>query len=143
MMYAAHDAFTRDTHLAAAAGNAMQAEHVRIDPLMPRRLQRTGIDRVPSWPAKENSPMASPHTLQRNSQANWMLMTAIHDALRRDLDQLIHTTDISTVARAGWIVFRDQLSVPSCRRAHGDVAVGPSQGHRRPARPSPAGCNGR
>jgi len=82
---------------------------VRLLPLMPRRLQRTGIDRIPSWPAKENSPMASPHTMQRNGQANWILMTAIHDALRRDLDQLIHTTVIPTVARARWIVFRDQL----------------------------------
>ena len=53
--------------------------------------------------------MASPHTMQHNGQANWMLMTAIHDALRRDLDQLIHTTAIPTVARARWIVFRDQL----------------------------------
>ena len=32
--------------------------------------------------------MASPPTIQRDSQADWALMTAIHDALRRDLDQL-------------------------------------------------------
>jgi hypothetical protein len=33
MMYAGHDAFTRDLQrLAAATGDAMQAEHVRIDP---------------------------------------------------------------------------------------------------------------
>jgi Hemerythrin HHE cation binding domain len=36
-------------------------------------------------------------------------MTAIYDALRRDLDQLIHTTASRTAARARWIVFRDQL----------------------------------
>jgi Hemerythrin HHE cation binding domain len=53
--------------------------------------------------------MASPHTMQRNGQANWTLMTAIHDALRRDLDQLILTTVIPTAARARWIVFREQL----------------------------------
>lgn len=53
--------------------------------------------------------MASPHTLQRNGQAYWTLMTAIHDALRRDLDQLIHPTVIRKAARARWIVFRDQL----------------------------------
>jgi hypothetical protein len=53
--------------------------------------------------------MASPPTIERDSQADWALMTAIHDALRRDLDQLIHTTASRTAARARWIVFRDQL----------------------------------
>jgi Hemerythrin HHE cation binding domain len=53
--------------------------------------------------------MTSPPTIQRDSQADWALMTAIHDALRRDLDQLIHTTASRTAARARWIVFRDQL----------------------------------
>jgi hypothetical protein len=47
--------------------------------------------------------------MQRNGQTNWTLMTAIHDALRRDLDQLIHPSVIQTAARARWIVFRDQL----------------------------------
>ena len=36
-------------------------------------------------------------------------MTAVHDALRRDLDELLHTTASRTAARARWIVFRDQL----------------------------------
>jgi len=38
-------------------------------------------------------------------------MTAIQDALRRDLDELLHTTADRTAARARWIVFRDQLRV--------------------------------
>jgi hypothetical protein len=51
---------------------------------------------------------ASP-TLERRGRADWTLMTAIHDALRRDLDQLITTTAGPAAARARWIVFRDQL----------------------------------
>jgi hypothetical protein len=36
--------------------------------------------------------MAPPHTLQLAGRADWALMIAVHDALRRDLDQLLHTT---------------------------------------------------
>jgi hypothetical protein len=36
-------------------------------------------------------------------------VTAIHDALRRDLDQLLHTTASHAAAQARWMVFRDQL----------------------------------
>jgi len=53
--------------------------------------------------------MASSSTIQRNDRADWALMNAIHDALRRDLDELLHTTASPTVARARWTVFRDQL----------------------------------
>jgi Hemerythrin HHE cation binding domain len=53
--------------------------------------------------------MASPRTIQRNSPADWMLMTAIHDALRRDLDELLSTTADRTAARARWNVFSGQL----------------------------------
>jgi hypothetical protein len=53
--------------------------------------------------------MASPPTVQRSGRANWTLMTAIHDALRRDLDELLHATASRTAARARWVVFRDQL----------------------------------
>jgi hypothetical protein len=53
--------------------------------------------------------MAPSHTIQRHGRARWTLMTAIHDALRRDLDQLLHTTASRTAARARWIVFRGQL----------------------------------
>jgi iron-sulfur cluster repair protein YtfE (RIC family) len=38
-----------------------------------------------------------------------MLMRAIHDALRRDLDELLHSTASRSAARARWIVFRNQL----------------------------------
>jgi len=53
--------------------------------------------------------MAAPHTIERNGRAGWALMTAIHDALRRDLDELLHTTASRTAARARWTAFRDQL----------------------------------
>ena len=53
--------------------------------------------------------MASPPAIARAGQSDWTLMTAIHDALRRDLNQLIHTTASHAAARARWGVFRDQL----------------------------------
>jgi hypothetical protein len=53
--------------------------------------------------------MASPPSTRLSSQADWTLMRAIHDALRRDLDQLLHTTASHPAVRARWIVFRDQL----------------------------------
>src|SRR5262249_7792350 len=53
--------------------------------------------------------MASSHATERSGRADWTLMTAIHDELRRDLDELITTTAGLTAARARWIVFRDQL----------------------------------
>jgi hypothetical protein len=53
--------------------------------------------------------MASPHTIQRSDWADWALMTAIHDALRRDLDLLLHPAASRSAARARWMVFRDQL----------------------------------
>lgn len=53
--------------------------------------------------------MVSPHTMQRTGHADWALMNAIHDTLRRDLDELLHTTASRTSAQARWIVFRDQL----------------------------------
>lgn len=53
--------------------------------------------------------MASSHTIQRGGRAGWTLMTAIHDALRRDLDQLLRTTAGHTPAQARWIMFAGQL----------------------------------
>jgi len=41
--------------------------------------------------------------------ADWALMTAIHDALRRDLDQLLHPAASRAPARARWGTFRSQL----------------------------------
>ena len=53
--------------------------------------------------------MASPDTLARTGRSDWTLMTAIHDALRRDLDQLIHTRATCTAARTRWRIFHDHL----------------------------------
>jgi hypothetical protein len=36
-------------------------------------------------------------------------VTAIHDVLRRDLNQLIHITACRAAARARWGIFRDHL----------------------------------
>ena len=36
--------------------------------------------------------MALPHTMSLAGRAGWALMIAVHDALRRDLDQLLHVT---------------------------------------------------
>jgi len=52
--------------------------------------------------------MASSITIERSGRADRALMTAIHDTLRRDLDELLHTTAGPAAARARWIVFRDQ-----------------------------------
>ena len=53
--------------------------------------------------------MAPPHTTQLADRADWALMIAIHDALRRDLDQLLHATASHASARARWGTFRSQL----------------------------------
>jgi Hemerythrin HHE cation binding domain len=48
--------------------------------------------------------------VQRVGHAGWALMSAIHDALRQDLDEQLRTTASRMAARARWIVFRGQLS---------------------------------
>jgi hypothetical protein len=53
--------------------------------------------------------MAPPRTSQRTGQPGWTMMTAVHDALRRDLDQLIHTTASRAAGRVRWGVFRGHL----------------------------------
>jgi hypothetical protein len=53
--------------------------------------------------------MASPPAIARAGLSGWTLMTAIHNALRRDLDQLLNTGARRAAARARWGVFRDQL----------------------------------
>jgi hypothetical protein len=53
--------------------------------------------------------MAPPHTMQLVGRADWAMMTAVHDALRRDLDQLLHGTASHASARTRWDTFRDQL----------------------------------
>lgn len=68
-----------------------------------RRWRRSHHD------AAAEQPTASLQTIQHTGRGGWTLMNAIHDALRRDLDQLTHTTASRPAARARWIVFRDQL----------------------------------
>jgi hypothetical protein len=53
--------------------------------------------------------MASPDTIARTGRSDWTLMTAIHDALRRDLNQLIHTAASRAAARARWRIFHRHL----------------------------------
>jgi len=47
--------------------------------------------------------------MQLAGRADWALMIAIHDALRRDLDQLLHPATGHASARARWGTFRSQL----------------------------------
>jgi hypothetical protein len=47
--------------------------------------------------------------MQLAGRADWAPMIAIHDALRRDLDQLLHATASHASARARWGTFRSQL----------------------------------
>ena len=68
-------------------------------------------ERRPGHPeAIAEQPTASLQTIQPDVRASWAPMTAVHDALRRDLDQLTHSTASRAVTRARWIVFRDQLA---------------------------------
>jgi hypothetical protein len=53
--------------------------------------------------------MPLPDTSQLTGRADWTLMTAIHDALRRDLEHLLHETASHASARARWSTFRSQL----------------------------------
>lgn len=53
--------------------------------------------------------MASPSAMRRRCRADWTLMNAIHDALRRDLDELLISTVSRPATRARWIAFREQL----------------------------------
>jgi Hemerythrin HHE cation binding domain len=56
------------------------------------------------------NPMAQPPaTMQLADRADWALMIAIHDALRRDLDQLLHATAGHASGRPRWGAFRSQL----------------------------------
>lgn len=53
--------------------------------------------------------MTPPQTMPLAGNADWTLMTAIHEALRRDLDWLLHTTASHAWAQARWSTFRSQL----------------------------------
>jgi hypothetical protein len=53
--------------------------------------------------------MPPPHTSELTGRADWTLMTAIHDALRRDLEHLLQDTASQASARARWSTLRSQL----------------------------------
>ena len=59
--------------------------------------------------AATGQPTTPLQTIQPTGWAGWTLMNTIHDALRRDLDQLTRGTASGAAARARWIVFRDHL----------------------------------
>ena len=67
--------------------------------------------------------MAPPHTLQLAGRADWALMIAIHDALRRDLDQLLHPATSRASARARWGAFRGQVPAGQTAGLPNDVAA--------------------
>ena len=48
-------------------------------------------------------------TLTRDWRHDWLLMKALHDAFRRDLDQLLTTTADGAAIRARWQIFCGQL----------------------------------
>jgi Hemerythrin HHE cation binding domain len=53
--------------------------------------------------------MTEHDTLRRDWREDWILMNALHDAFRRDLDQLLDTTADDDAVRRRWRLFRDQL----------------------------------
>ena len=53
--------------------------------------------------------MTEHDTLTRGWRRDWLLMNALHDAFRRDLDQLLNTTADGAAIRARWRIFRGQL----------------------------------
>ena len=53
--------------------------------------------------------MTPPHSAQFAGRADWALMTAVHDTLGRDLDQLLDATASPVSARARWGTLRSQL----------------------------------
>jgi Hemerythrin HHE cation binding domain len=53
--------------------------------------------------------MTEHDTLRRDCREDWILMNALHDAFRRDLDQLLDTTAGDAAVHSRWQLFRDQL----------------------------------
>ncbi|MDR0342452.1 MAG: hemerythrin domain-containing protein [Nocardiopsaceae bacterium] len=53
--------------------------------------------------------MTEHDTITRDRRDDWTLMNALHDAFRRDLYQLLHTTAGPAAVQARWQVFRGQL----------------------------------
>ena len=56
------------------------------------------------------SPMSSQETVGRDTSADWVIMQAVHDAFRRDLDAMIGAARHGESPRGRWRVFRDQLT---------------------------------
>ena len=81
--------------------------------------------------------MSPPHTMRLAGRADWALMTAVHDALRRDLDQLLHGTASHASARARWDTFRGQLRFHLAAE-HAAMWPRVTANYGRPARPGPA-----
>jgi len=82
--------------------------------------------------------MASSHTIERTGRADWTLMTTIHEALHRDLDELITTTAPRPRRPAGSCSATTcaVTSPPSARQCGG--RPGPSSPADRPCNP---GCD--
>jgi hypothetical protein len=57
--------------------------------------------------------MTPPQTMPLAGNADWTLMTAIHEALRRDLAWLLHTTASHAWAQARWSTFDDAFAMPA------------------------------
>ena len=55
-------------------------------------------------------PMSSQETVGRDTSADWVIMQAVHDAFRRDLDAMIAAAKRGKAPRGRWTVFRDQLT---------------------------------
>ena len=53
--------------------------------------------------------MTEHDTMPRDRRDDWLVMNALHDAFRRDLDQLLDTTAGPAAVRARWQGFRGQL----------------------------------
>lgn len=53
--------------------------------------------------------MTEHDTVPRDRRQDWLLMNALHDAFRRDLDQLMRTTAGQAAVRSRWQTFRGQL----------------------------------
>jgi hypothetical protein len=53
--------------------------------------------------------MTEHDTVPRDRRDDWLVMNVLHDAFRRDLDQLMHTTAGEAAVQARWQTFRSQL----------------------------------
>jgi hypothetical protein len=54
--------------------------------------------------------MSGQETTGRDTSADWVIMQAVHDAFRRDLDDMIGAAKRGKAPREHWTVFRDQLT---------------------------------